>query len=44
MATTAETTKTAQEERSGTHQFVQAVHGVRYQVKDVARSAMRRFC
>jgi glyoxylase I family protein len=38
MATTAETPKTNQAGRSGTHQFVQAVHGVRYQVKDVARS------
>jgi glyoxylase I family protein len=38
MATTAETATTAQEGRAGAHQFVQAVHGVRYQVKDVARS------
>ena len=38
MATTAETTKTAQEKRGGRHAFVQGVHGVRYQVKDVARS------
>src|SRR6266849_9680497 len=38
MATTAETTKTAQEGRAGGHQYIQAVHGVRYQVKDVARS------
>ena len=30
--------KTAQEKRSGGHAFVQGVHGVRYQVKDVARS------
>jgi glyoxylase I family protein len=30
--------KTAQQKRGGTHAFVQAVHGVRYQVKDVARS------
>jgi glyoxylase I family protein len=37
MATTAETTNTAQETR-GRHAFVQGVHGVRYQVKDVARS------
>ena len=37
MATTAETAKTAQEKRGG-HTFVQGVHGVRYQVKDVARS------
>jgi glyoxylase I family protein len=33
MGTTAET-----EKRGGTHAFVQGVHGVRYQVKDVARS------
>src|SRR6266487_2186374 len=38
MVTTTETTQTAQEGRGGTHQFVQSVHGVRYQVKDVARS------
>src|SRR5882762_7777171 len=37
MATAAETTKTAKEKRGG-HTFVQGVHGVRYQVKDVARS------
>jgi glyoxylase I family protein len=36
MAT--DTAKTAQEKRSGSHAFVQGVHGVRYQVKDVARS------
>ena len=30
--------KTAQQKRGGTHAFVQGVHGVRYQVKDVARS------
>ena len=34
----AETTKTPQEQRSGDHGFVKGVHGVRYQVKDVARS------
>src|SRR5437667_849580 len=33
----AETTKTAHRKRGG-HMFVQGVHGVRYQVKDVARS------
>ncbi len=33
-----ETTKAAQEKRGGTHAFVQGVHGVRYQVRDVARS------
>jgi glyoxylase I family protein len=38
MAPAIETKKTAQEGRPGKHQFVQAVHGVRYQVKDVARS------
>src|SRR5258705_5036739 len=38
MATTTETSKTAQEKRGGRHAFVQGVHGVRYQVKDVARS------
>ena len=38
MAKAAETKKTAQEGRAGKHRVVQAVHGVRYQVKDVARS------
>ena len=38
MATAGETSKTAQDKRGGTHAFVQGVHGVRYQVKDVARS------
>jgi glyoxylase I family protein len=38
MAIADETTKTAQEKRGGDHAFVQGVHGVRYQVKDVARS------
>jgi glyoxylase I family protein len=33
-----EPTMAAQEGRAGRHPFVQAVHGVRYQVKDVARS------
>ena len=32
------TDKAAQEKRGRTHTFVQGVHGVRYQVKDVARS------
>ena len=32
------TDKTAHEERKETHAFVQGVHGVRYQVRDVARS------
>src|SRR5438874_13665187 len=38
MATTADTTTTAQEKPGGQHASVQAVHGVRYQVRDVARS------
>jgi glyoxylase I family protein len=38
MARAAETVKTAQQEHPGKHRFVQGVHGVRYQVKDVARS------
>jgi glyoxylase I family protein len=33
-----DTAKTVQEKRSERHAFVQGVHGVRYQVKDVARS------
>jgi glyoxylase I family protein len=33
-----ETIKTNQEERSGHHDLVKGVHGVRYQVNDVARS------
>jgi glyoxylase I family protein len=37
MATKTETTTTAQE-KGGRHTFVRGVHGVRYQVKDVARS------
>ena len=37
MANEAQTAKTAQQKR-GAHAFVQNVHGVRYQVKDVARS------
>jgi bleomycin resistance family protein len=37
MATATETTRTA-EERSRDHAFVKGVHGVRYQVNDVARS------
>src|SRR5678815_5496004 len=35
---TATDTRAAQEKRSARHTFVQGVHGVRYQVKDVARS------
>ena len=38
MARSAETTKAVQEGHSGKHSFVRGVHGVRYQVKDVARS------
>src|SRR4051812_44391839 len=38
MSTVTDTTKTAQERRDAKHMFVLAVHGVRYQVKDVARS------
>jgi glyoxylase I family protein len=38
MATVTESTKTAQEQRSAIHAFVKGVHGVRYQVKDVARA------
>jgi glyoxylase I family protein len=38
MTTATDTAKTAQEKRSGRHAFVEGVHGVRYQVKDVARS------
>jgi glyoxylase I family protein len=37
MPTAAETTKTAQEKRPAKHRFVQGVHGVRYQSRDVAR-------
>jgi glyoxylase I family protein len=38
MAEAADAKKTAQEEPAGKHRFVQAAHGVRYQVTDVARS------
>ena len=38
MPTAAETTKPAQEKRTAKHPFVQGVHGVRYQISDVARS------
>jgi glyoxylase I family protein len=38
MATATETAKTAHEKRIEQHAFVQGVHGVRYQVKDVSRS------
>ena len=38
MTTTSETAKGPEVQRAGQHAFVQGVHGVRYQVKDVARS------
>jgi glyoxylase I family protein len=38
MTTGTNTTTTAREQRGEEHAFVQGVHGVRYQVKDVARS------
>ena len=38
MPTAAETARTAHEARIAEHPFVQAVHGVRYQIRDVARS------
>jgi glyoxylase I family protein len=38
MARVVDTTKTDQEGHAGKHPFVQTVHGIRYQVKDVARS------
>ncbi len=37
MGTAAETARTARE-KGGAHAFIKGVHGVRYQVKDVARS------
>jgi glyoxylase I family protein len=38
MAMTTETTRAAHDNAAKQHPFVKAVHGVRYQVKDVARS------
>ena len=38
MASVSETTKRGQEQSGRQHEFVQSVHGVRYQTKDVARS------
>jgi glyoxylase I family protein len=38
MATATDTTKAAQQKHGDRHAFVQGIHGVRYQVKDVARS------
>jgi glyoxylase I family protein len=38
MAKDTDTTKIAQQGPAGKHRFVQAAHGIRYQVADVARS------
>ena len=38
MAMTNEVTRTAHEKPAQQHRFIQAVHGIRYQVTDVARS------
>ena len=38
MATRTGTAESAREGGSGTHGFVQGVHGIRYQVRDVTRS------
>jgi glyoxylase I family protein len=38
MADMSDASTAAQEKRAGMHAFVQGVHGVRYQVKDVSRS------
>ena len=38
MATAIDTTKGAQQKHRDGHAYVQRIHGVRYQVKDVARS------
>jgi glyoxylase I family protein len=38
MPTEAYVTKTAHEQRTAKHPFVQGVHGVRYQTRDVAQS------
>src|SRR6058998_3493324 len=38
MPTAPEAAKTAHEKRTAKHSFVQGVHGVRYQIRDVARS------
>ena len=38
MTTATQTKKTTQNARAEKHPFVQDVHGIRYQVKDVARS------
>lgn len=38
MATATKTASRAREKRGGKHRFVQGVHGIRYQVSDIARS------
>jgi glyoxylase I family protein len=38
MATVSETTKSGQEKSGAQHEFIQAVHGIRYQTRDVAQS------
>ena len=38
MAPATEAKKTVRDAHAGKHEFVQAVHGIRYQVKDVALS------
>jgi glyoxylase I family protein len=38
MATVTKTSKAAQEKAGGRNAYVQGVHGIRYQTKDVARS------
>jgi glyoxylase I family protein len=40
MATATQSARTTRERSSGKHAFVQGVHGVRYQTKDVARSVL----
>ena len=38
MATATQTTRAPRKERAERHAFIQGVHGVRYQVRDVARA------
>jgi glyoxylase I family protein len=38
METTTKTARTPGEQEGGEHRFVQGVHGIRYQVRDIARS------
>jgi glyoxylase I family protein len=38
MTTATQTARSAQDKSRGQHEFVQGVHGIRYQAKDVARS------